>query len=225
MAQEAYKGDVLQRIAGVAFILGAIATIVFNVLAPRVDDRSDIPTVMVKLAAHPTMSKLTFLGLAVGIWLTVMGIVGVYRSIATGAGSVWARLGFYGVLMSSGLLTAAFALLIAATSLAAKGAGLLLALTAVSTASNFIFAMGATTYWLALAFVGLGMALSTVYPKWLGWALLILGIATVAAAGVPQVLGNFSKTVDYSFAVLAGLTSIWALVMGVWITRREMKAM
>ena len=38
MAQEPYKGDILQKIAGIAFIAGAVLTWVFNALFPRASD-------------------------------------------------------------------------------------------------------------------------------------------------------------------------------------------
>jgi len=120
--QETYKGDVLQRIAGVGLIAGAILTVVFNILAPRADDPTNSAQAMAALAENPGLAKLAFLGLAVGIWFLVIGFAGIYRSIPTGAASAWTRLGFYGVLVSAGLFTTTFALQIGATFAAAEGA-------------------------------------------------------------------------------------------------------
>ncbi|MBI2171187.1 MAG: hypothetical protein HYU30_04090 [Chloroflexi bacterium] len=225
MAQQAYKRDVLQRIAGVAFILGAIATIVFNVIAPRADDQSDMAKVYAALSKNPDLGKLAFFGLAVGIWLLVAGFMGVYRSITTGAASAWARLGFYGVVVSSGLISAAFALFVGAIMAAEQGQTAIPTMTAIVTAGQSLFAVAVVGWWLALAFVGLGMLLSTAYPKWTGWVLLVLGVVTVGISGVPSVFSTPTENQQLIFGVLAGLTSLWALVVGVWVTRREMKAM
>ena len=91
--------------------------------------------------------------------------------------------------------------------------------------SESIFFMAIIVYWLALAFVGMGMVLSRVYPQWLNWPPLVLGVATAVVAGVPTTLNGFDDTTELIFSVLAGLTTLWALAMGVWITRREIKAM
>lgn len=223
--QETYKGDVLQKIAGVGLIVGGILTIVFNILAPRPDDGSDVASVMAALAKNPGLSKLAFLGIAVGIWFLVMGFAGIYRSITTGAASAWARQGFYGILVSAALFTTTLALQIGATFAAEKGASGIALGGPLVFAGNSLFALSITAYGLALVFVGLGMALSTVYPKWAGWAVIILGAATVIVSGIPAVFSTPTKSQDLIFAALALLSDLWTLVIGVWIIRREMKAM
>ena len=63
MAQETYKGDVLQKIAGIGLIVGAVLTAVFNVLYPRADDPSDVSQVLTELADNETLSLIVFLAL------------------------------------------------------------------------------------------------------------------------------------------------------------------
>ena len=82
MSQEKYQGDVLQKIAGLAFIVGGVLTLVFNALFPRADDPSVVTQVLQKLADNETLSQLSFLGIAIGIWALMMGRVGVYRNIS-----------------------------------------------------------------------------------------------------------------------------------------------
>ncbi|MBI4312743.1 MAG: hypothetical protein HY681_13320 [Chloroflexi bacterium] len=223
MVQQAYKGDVLQRIAGVGFIISAIVSIAANILAPRPEDRGDVALSVAKLAENPDTAKLAFFGIALGIWFSVMGFAGVYRSIASGAGSAWSRLGFYGVLVSAALMTVFCAVLIGATTAAGNGAAVPASTLVI--AANSIFGVAATAFWMALAFVGLGIAVSDVYPKWAGLPLLIIGVVTVVGYGIPSVFLDPSKALDFIFAGLALLTSIWSLVVGLWITRREIRAM
>ncbi len=233
MAQEPYKGDVLQKIAGIAFIAGAVLTGVFNALFPRADDPSDVPEVLAKLADDETFTKIAFLGLAVGIWALTMGIAGVYRGISSGGAAAWARLGFYGVLVGATLFSVTAAIGIAATGAAAdwvaSGSGVTTstystaaALNAAAQSVEFMFIV---VFWLALVFLSIGIVLSSVYPKWLGWALLVLGVVTVAVAGVPLLLGGPDETLELVFAALAGVSTLWTLVLGIWITRREIQAM
>ena len=230
MQQEIVKGDVLQRIAGVSFIVGAILLIVFNVLFPRADDPSDTQQVLTKLADNEPFSLIVFLGLAVGIWALMIGVVGVYRSISTGGAAAWARLGFYGIIVGVTLQTAAYAVGMAATGAAGEQGGTELGTpaytiaAAINATGNSLFFMSVIVAWLALAFPGVGIVLSSVYPKWLGWAILILGAATVVV-GFILALTGITQTLDLIFGVLAGLTTIWALAMGIIITRRQIQLM
>jgi hypothetical protein len=230
MQQGIAKGDVLQRIAGISFIVGAVLLLVFNILLPRVTDPTDMQAVLQSIAANRGgFWELAHLLLAAGIWGLMMGIVGVYRSISTGGAAVWARLGFYGVIVGTTLWSVTFALeglgLAAVVGKWAMASGadkatLFLVASSVGQISTGMFSMTIIAYWLALTFVGVGMALSTVYPKWLGWVLLILGVLTVAVVGVPQALTTINQTYQILFAVLSILTTLWALVIGVWITRK-----
>lgn len=223
MAQQDTKGDVLQRIASVGFILGAILLIVFNVLYPRADDPSNVQLVLAKLADNETLSQTVFLGLAVGIWSLMIGANGLHRSITDGAGAAWVSLGFYGIVVGTTLFTMWAAIGLAETGAAVAGnadVGATLYALALSTLYMFV-----VVYWLALVFLGIGIASSDVYPKWLGWILIPLGAATVVVSGVGQALNGITQTSDLIFAALATLTMIWALIIGGIILRRQMKLM
>ena len=228
MSQEKYQGDVLQKIAGLAFIVGGVLTLVFNALFPRADDPSVVTQVLQKLADNETLSQLSFLGIAIGIWALMMGTVGVYRNISTGGGAAWARMGFYGVIVGTTLFTISSAIGLAAVDWGAAGSGVnnsLYSIAAALQAASFsIFDMTVIVFWLALSFMAIGMVLSSAYPKWLGWILLVLSVVIVGI-GFPQFFIERSEVADYIFAVPAGLTSVWALIIGIWMTRREIQAM
>jgi hypothetical protein len=226
MQQGITKGDVLQRLGGIGFIIGGILTLVFSALEPRPDDPANTQQALAKLAENEGLSTIVFLGLAVGMWAIMIGVVAVYRSISTGGAAAWARLGFYGVIVGTTLFTVTLAIGWATTGAAAASGGtqpgtpaytIAAALNAVGSS---VFIMSVIAFWLALAFLGIGMVLSTVYPKWMGWVLLILGVLIVAVTGIPAAVGDPSQALDIIFAVLAGLTSIWAIIVGIWVTRR-----
>ncbi len=63
------------------------------------------------------------------------------------------------------------------------------------------------------------MILSTVYPRWLSWVELILGIAGVAV-GIIQFSIERSTTFTLVFVILSLLTTLWVLVVGIWVARR-----
>ena len=74
-------------------------------------------------------------------------------------------------------------------------------------------------YWLAFAFLGIGMIGSCVYPRWLGWVGLILA-SPVVAVGIIHVFTPRTTTITLVFVALALSTNLWALAVGVWLARR-----
>ena len=236
MADETYKGDVLQKIAGVSFIVGAILTGVFNAIFPRVSDPDNVQSVLTKLGENDTVAQIASVGIAVGIWLILAGIAGVYRSISTGAAAPWARLGFYAFIVAAATWTASFAITLGQAGAAGDwldkvAAGDQAAAVSFSvgatlyTAATSFFAMAVFANWMAIILLGVALSLNTLYPKWLGWVAIILGVVTIPAVGIPLAFDGLTQTVDTTFMILAGLTTLWTLVLGIWITHREIKAM
>lgn len=222
------KGDTLQRIAGAAFIIGAVLLIVFNILSPRPEDPTSTQSVLTTMSDQKFFTHLSQLLLAFGIWLAMIGSAGVYRSI-TESGATWARLGFYGIIVGTVLWSVTFGLGSATVNSAAdwvsastadKAAAFNIA-AAVSTVTSAIETMSIIMLWLALALLGIGMALSAVYPRWLGWGVAILGVAMVAAVGIPKFFVGNTSTLLLLFAGLALLTTIWFLATGIWVARKS----
>ena len=232
MSQESYRGDVLQKIAGLGLIVGGILTVVSNAIFPRADDPSVVAQVLKSHAANETLSQLSYLGITMGVIAIMIGTVGLYRKISTGAAAVFARLGFYGVIVGTALfaISSAVGLAVVGRAVDWVAAGSAMDTSAFSASSALadvslsMFDMTFLVYWLALIFLAIGMVLSSAYPKWLGWFLLVASIAVVVIA-IPRFFMDPTQVTEYVFAVPAGLTSVWALVTGIWITRREIQAM
>jgi hypothetical protein len=229
MAQQqgVVKGDALQRIASAGFIIGAVLLIVFNFLLPRAADPSNTQDLLTKWGGQKGLTQLCALLMAVGIWGVMMGTAGVYRSI-TANGAAWARLGFYGITVGTAIWSVTFGLVAATAALAADW----LAASAASKAAAYgvaaslgnvntsTFTMSILVFWLAIVFLGIGMARSGVYPKWLGWVGALLGAVTVVAVGIPQFFAGETSNLQTLFAVLAILTTIWVLIVGIWVARK-----
>ncbi len=163
----------------------------------------------------------------------MIGIAGVYRSISSGGAAAWASLGFYGVIIATTLRSVFLAL---------DGVGLAAVVeqwemaTGADKATIFVVfsslygvldgmrSMVDVVYGLSHVMLGIGIALSTVYPRWLGWALIIVGIGWTAVGLVIGVAG-MSAALVIPFGIVFILTVLWHLVMGIVITRREIKAM
>jgi len=221
------KGDVLQKIASIGLILGAILLVIFNSLEPRVSDPSNTQAVLQKLGENETLTEVCLLLIAVGLWVVMTGVAGIYRAISA-RGAAWARLGFYGILVGTATLTISLALGMAeagaaANWLAAPAAG---KLTAYGIAASLhagalsVQTMGYIGYWLALAILGIAMVLSAVYPKWMGWVGIVLGIGTMAAVGIVMAFAGPGSTTQVVSMVLSLLTCLYALVVGIWVARK-----
>lgn len=79
-------------------------------------------------------------------------------------------------------------------------------------------------YGLALVLLGIGIALSTVYPRWLSWVIIVAGVVWTIIRFVIGIDGS-SSDLEIPFAIAFLLTVVWHLVMGIVITRREIQAM
>ena len=231
MLQESYRGDASQKIAGIALIAGGILTLVFNVIFPRADDPNVMTQVLQALARNEALSILVYLGIAVGVWAIMIGIAGISHNITDGAGAAWARMGFYGVILGTSLLTVFSGIGIesvgAAVDWVASGSTDATALgvaAALNLSSSAAFNMTILFNWLGMAFVGIGLVLSDSYPKWLGWVLLVISVVLVIIS-VSRFFYDTTQITEILFAAPAALTSVWAVVMGIWITNKEIKSM
>lgn len=227
LIQDNFKGDALQKLASAGFISGGVLLLVFNLLSPRPADPSNFQSVLTTMADQKFLTLLSQLFLVLGIWGVMMGSAGVYHTIS-GAGSAWARFGFYGIVVGTALWSITFGLgsvtgnaaeswMLAST--ADKPVAYNIA-TAVSAATSGIETMSILMLWWAIIFLGIGIARSGIYPSWFGWVGAVLGIVMVAAVGVPKFFAGNSSTLLLLFGGLALITTLWFLVFGIWVARK-----
>ena len=224
-SQPASKGDVLQRIGGIGLILGGILTIVGNILATRPEDPASVASIVTRWASDADKVKLAFFLVVLGLWALIAGFAAIYRSITAGGASAWARLGFYGIVAATSVVSVAFGLGIAGIKEAAAGPEMAGNAGILAVATDSAFGVGFMAYWISILFIGIGISACTVYPKWTGWLLVISGVVAAITGGVLRLLGTPTSTTELIFDIGAGLTSVVALVLGILVTRREMKAM
>lgn len=224
--------DSVARVASVALILGALITGAANLLHPRGSDRTldDVePLLQIINDVGVTYWKVDHFALIVGVWLLGVGWFGLRRSIAHTPGEPWASLGFYGVVAGTALWTAVFVMdmnvgLVAARWYNAVGEPTkpmwVAAASAVSSLSFELDAAAQILYWLCWSLFGIGMVNSGTYPRWLGWAAIVIAVISIAVAGLPQFFSGPSNAItNAAFPALASLMLAWLLVVGVWMAR------
>ena len=222
------KGDTLQKLGSLGLIIGGLLLIIGYAMLP-VADPGNFQGFMTAWGSKAGTVKFDMFFITLGLWGIMIGTAGVYRSI-TGRGAAWARLGFYGIIVGTviGTLSSGGTMMAMVNTMArwisAADAGKDSALTvaaAVTTVCSAVTTMYNLTEWFALVFLGIGMARSQVYPKWMGWAALILGAVSVGV-GIPRFFTGLTNTIQLTFGVVAILTGIWALAVGIWVARKAL---
>ncbi len=233
MEQGAYKGDVLQKIAGLSFIVGTIVLVVFGLLHPAEDLEDLIATIQNIADSNGGFWEIDHILIAVAFWALLIGMVGVYRSISSGGAAAWVRIGLYGMIIATTLRSVFLA--IDGVGLAmvveqweeatgADKATIFVTFTALEGMLDGLRSMTDIFYGVSLALLGVGIALSAVYPRLLGWVIIVAGLVWTVIGFVIGIAGS-SSDLEIAFAIAFLLTVVWHLVMGILITRREIQAM
>ena len=77
-----YQDDVLQKVAGLSFIVGTILLVVFGLLHPG-ENLEDLSYTIQNIAdSNGGFIEIDHILIAVAFWLLMVGMVGVYRSIS-----------------------------------------------------------------------------------------------------------------------------------------------
>ncbi len=226
--QSIVKGDSLQKMGSMAFIVAAVLIAGGNIFVTWLD-LSSPAAAQGRIGSQIIMFQVVSLMITFGWWAVIMGTAAVHRSIDP-AGAAWARVGMYLMIMGVGLWTLGMALDISysamiANWLAAPEAGKEAAHNLLATffppgggLGRGLFPMTLMSTWLAFAFLGIGMIRSAIYPRSLGWLGSILGILGVLLGIVITFTGR--EAVFMLFTVLAFLSILWLLMCGLWMARR-----
>jgi hypothetical protein len=83
-------------------------------------------------------------------------------------------------------------------------------------ASLFNFAFAAATFML----FGLAVALSDVYPRWLGWVAFVAGLASFGAGLIQALVGEPTDASRILTIFGPTVITLWLLIMGILLLRR-----
>lgn len=221
------KGDVHQQLGSVGFIIGVVLILVGSLLLPRAADISNVQEMQQVYGEQPVLLQACALLIAFGYWAVMAGTAGVYRSI-TANGAAWAHLGFYFHVVGVALWTIGMSLdisypaaIVNWLTAPATDRETAYSVVAVLSPAGFgrgLFPMNVLVNWLAFALLGIGMIRSAVYPRWLGWFGLILGIAGLPLGITMTFTGR--EAILSGFVILTMVTIVWWLAVGVWVARR-----
>jgi hypothetical protein len=222
------RGDTHQKLSGVGFIIGAALIIIGSLLLPRAANLSDVQAMQKAYGEQATLLQVCALLLTFGFWAVMIGTSGVYESI-TKEGAAWARLGFYFHLVGVALWTVGMSLDVSYPAaivnwLEAPAASKEIAYSVVAVLSPVgfgrgIFPLNVIVNWLAFTLLGFGMARSTVYPQWLGWFELLLGVTGLTIGIIMTFTGR--EALINIFIVFMMLNILWWLTCGIWVIRKS----
>lgn len=206
-----------------AAIAGSLLGMVGNLIHPAapLDDRPGVARV---IADSDSWFVIHF-GIVVGIVLMFGGLIALYHSIRGGLAGALARLGLFTATVG---IAIGLVLLIldgvAAKQLAdewasATGQTRTIALQNVLTNETINFALASLFNFVfaGVTFIlfGLAVALSDVYPRWLGWVVVAAGVISIGASLVQGVTGE--PTLASWILTIIGPTiiTLWLLTIGV----------
>ena len=216
----------LLRLGGAAAVVGAIvAFLVFMARPVQTGDIVDDPAATLQEILDSDVWVTLHVVMLFAI-LLIFGSLGVFsRSINTQKAAAWGRFGFF----AAAIGTAVFLVVGGSDAIGIKGVakvwegasagdkGAALVTAQAFDAVNLgIFSMWITLFFgLAPVLIGLAIVISDVYPKWLGWAAIVVGLGSVAAGLNEAFIGG----ADFLF-VFVLLVFLWLVVMGVFLWRK-----
>ena len=220
----------LVRVGSVSAMLGAIMLIVANIMHPRGAEFGDTAEHLQEIA-DAGIYLGDHIGLLVGALLLVGGLVGLSHSLADGGGAAWARLGLAVAAAAAALMT----VVIAVDGIALKAVANEWASSqneSLFQAAYVLEQIGLGLFTMLIFFIfgvlyilyGLAVALSDIYPKWLGWLALVLGTAGAVIGLVHAYQGPSDLLTNVLFPIVSILLTVWVLVMGVLMWRKTSAA-
>jgi hypothetical protein len=231
MSEQTQFEQWMLRIGGVSAILGSLCAGVGNLLHP-VTPRDD-PQGVAQVIAQSQQWTLIHLIILLGVILMLAGLVAIRHTIKGGLPEALARLGIYAgtIGVTIGLITLILDG-VAAKTLADQWAIVsasekTIALHLVSTNETINFAL-AGLFNMSFAgvpfiLIGLAVALSNAFPRWLGWTAAVAGSGSIGAGLVQAFTGE--PTIASLILTIIGPTviSLWLLVMGTLLLRNTVK--
>lgn len=219
----------LLRIGSVAAVLGAVLGVIVNLLHPRYPEIGQTEPYL-RAVAGSRLWVGDHIGILFAVLLLTGGLIALARSITVEPAAAWARLAQAATLVSFPLLGALVATdgpaakKIAGSWAAAEGADKAMALRAgdvLAQISTGLFVIWVIVFF-GVTFVlhGLAVARSGLYPGWLGWLAVLVGLGSAWVGLVQAYRGPSVLYFNVLFVVFSVAATVWVFVMGLLLWRR-----
>ncbi len=212
-----------------AAIIGALLGGIGNLLHP-VTPIGD-PEGVARVIAESEIWVPVHLGIVFGLILMLGGLVAIYHSISEGAAGALVRFGLVAAIAGAtvgvidvildGVAAKHLANLWAAAPADEKA--LVLGLVMEQETFNFALAIHLNVLFAGITFIlyGLAVAFSDVYPRWLGWVVVIAGLGSIGAGLIQAYAGEPTPITRILTIIGPTVITLWLLVMGILLARKE----
>jgi len=216
------------RIGSVAGVAGALLGMVGNLIHPATP--TDDPEGVARAIAGSELWVADHLAIVVGLILMLGALVAIAHSIQDGLPGALARLG--SVTAVAGITVGL--ILVTLDGLAAKQIAeawatappdeqtAALRLVLAEETINFALAALFNILFAGVTFIlyGLAVAWSTVYPRWLGWVVVVAGLGSVVAGLVQAYAGESTTATRVLTIVFPTVITLWLVGMSMLLWRR-----
>ena len=228
--QDTSINGTLIRIGAMCGIIGAILFMVANIVHPR-SPNIQITVNQIETVAQSNIWVTNHLLLLLGGVLLLPALIAIQRSIPTGPGATWAYLGSVLAVVSTSLWVVLMALdgitskVVHAAWASAPEAEKAIALRVAEAMEEIdvgLFSVYIIVFFgLTFSLFGLAVAKSDSFPQWLGWVAVVLGLASFVDGTVQAYTGLSVLVTNVLFASFSSLLTVWILIMGVLMWRKQ----
>lgn len=218
----------LLRISTLASIVGAIFFMIANIIHPR-SPNIEVNQFQIETVAHSDIWVTDHVILWLGGLLLLAGLLAIHHSLTNPNSLVWTYLGNMSALVS----TALWSVLMAMDGLASKAVHTAWSHTPPAEQESALHVaemmeeidIALFSFYIVLFFgitfflYGWGVLKSEEHPAWLGWAAVLLSIASFVVGLVQAYTGLSVLVTNILFASLSSFLTLWLIIMSVRIWR------
>jgi hypothetical protein len=218
----------LYRLGAWAAITGSLMGLVGNLLHPATPIGN--PEGVALAISQSKLWVYDHLAIVLGIILMLGGLVALYHSLSEGVAGALARFGY--VTAIAGITVGVILVTldgVAAKQLADRWAvaaedekAVALGLVIAEETLNFALASLFNILFAGVTFIlyGLAVALSHVYPRWLGWIAVVAGLGSIVAGTIQAFAGEPTPASRMLTIVMPTIITLWLFVIGIFLARK-----
>ena len=226
MSQNYDKPKDMKKLATLGFFFGSLLVALGSLLVPRSDNISNVLEMQQVFGENAFLLQTSALIITFGFWVLMAGMIGFYHAFGNGD-AFWLTLAFYFHIAGVILWTVGMSLDISYPAAivnwsAAPVAEKEIAYAVVTVLSPLgfgrgLFPLNLLLNWLAFTFLGLNMIRNALFPNWLGFFGVAMGLFGLAL-GIAMTFTGREALVNL-FVILLFLTIVWWLAIAVWLAR------